>query len=132
MSLYHNLAAAKNGLRASKDHYETTRAICEMRVQTTGKNAEDRKRELTIALASDEDYIAALDDLRDAEAELDQAQAAIDAAEADRRDREWSIRARLAEALGRVNVTTEDDIPDWLNDQRAVQRAKAQMAELYS
>lgn len=123
MSIYHELAQAKIELRQAKDHFETVKAIVEMGVVTTGKNAEDRKRELTVALAQDEAYQAALGNLRGCEGDLDRVQAIIEQDEAERRDHEWSIRARLAEALGRLGLDTEDQIPDWLQDRRAQHRA---------
>lgn len=116
MNPYHELAEAKIELRQAKDHFETVRAIVEMSVTTTGKNAEDRKRELTVAVAKDDAYQAALGNLRGCEADLDRAQANIDAAEAERRDREWAIRARLAEALGGQR---EDAAFEVVTDRRA-------------
>lgn len=114
MNPYHELAEAKIELRQAKDHFETVRAIVEMSVVTLGKNAEDRKRELTVAVAHNDAYQAALSNLRGCEADLDRAQANIDAAEAERRDREWAIRAKLAEALERLHLpkASNDDI-DW-------------------
>lgn len=123
MNHYHDLAYEKNELRRAKDHEAIIRAIVESQTLTTGKTADDRKRELALALANHDGYRKALDELRKAEHAVDEAQAAIDAAEAERRDREWAIRARLAEALGRFNLDNEDQIPDWLQDRRAQHRA---------
>lgn len=132
MNLYYNLASARDILRRAKDHHDTIKAIVELQTETTGKNADDRKRELVAALSLNKNYVRALTDLRNAEAAVDQAQALIDAAEAERREREWQTRQRLAEVLSQHHVETEDDIPDWLQDRRAVTRAKQQMDELYT
>lgn len=117
MNLTHlraDLANARIALREAKDHYETTRAICELAVQTTGKNAEDRKRELTVALADDPRHTRALSRLRACETQLDRIQAEIDAAEDARREREWAIRERLANSLEHLHIARQeaDDI-DW-------------------
>jgi hypothetical protein len=118
MNLYTNLAAAKDELRRAKDHEQTIRAIAEF-VELQGKSVDDRKRELAYILSQHANYRKALDHLRDAEYAVDQAQAAIDQSEAERRDREWAIRARLAEALRAINVESEDAVPDWLATRRA-------------
>lgn len=109
MNHYHDLANAKDLLRQAKDHYETTRAVVEMGVMTLGKTVEDRKRELIVAVSQDVTYQGALADLRAAEYAVDTAQAVIDQLEAERREREWAIRARLTEALSTRGVDSEDD-----------------------
>ena len=129
MTLYHHLAAAKDNARRAKDHYETIRAIVESQIVTNGKNAEDRKRDLIVGLSNSDIHRDALDELRNAEHAVDEAQATIDQAEAERRDREWQIRARLAEALGNVQVANEDDVPDWLTDEQMRQRVYRQQPD---
>ena len=131
MTLYHHLAAAKDNARRAKDHYETIRAIVESQIVTNGKNAEDRKRDLIVGLSNSDIHRDALDELRNAEHAVDEAQATIDQAEADRRDHEWQIRQRLAEALGGQH---EDMSFDLTADRRLIGRAKAQveMDELFS
>lgn len=94
-----DLAHARDEARRAKDHYETMRAICELQIPTSGKNAEDRKRELTVGLAQRPDYQRALDELREAEAAVDRTQALIEIEEDTRREREWRIREWLADAL---------------------------------
>jgi hypothetical protein len=130
MNLYQTLASAKDELRRAKDHEQTIRAIAEY-VELAGKNADDRKRELAFVLSQDALYRKAQADLRDAEAAVDQAQAAVDQAENDRRDREWAIRARLAEALKGQHENAAFELA---SDQRMVGRAKAQaeMDELFT
>jgi hypothetical protein len=134
--LYDDLAIAKDNLRHAKDHEQTVKAICEMQIPTTGRNAEDRKRELIVALSQDGLYCSALFQLRAAEAHADRIQAAIDQAEADRRDREWAIRADLARALqGRH----EDDVASAFQDRqmegaarlRIVQSTRESVDDLY-
>ena len=114
--LRQQLADARDELRRAKDHYETIRAIVEMGVMTTGKNAEDRKRELTVALSRDATHEGALELLRTAERHVDRVQAAIDVAEDERREREWAIRARLADALG--DAGHEDQAFEITSDRR--------------
>lgn len=109
---YHILAHTKADLREAKDHEQTVRAICESVATLTGKNETDRRRELTLALSQDGAYRSALAQLREAEYAVDRAQADVEAAESERRDREWGIRARLAEALERLPKTPDNDI-DW-------------------
>lgn len=115
MNHYTDLAHAKDELRRAKDHEQTMRAIAEY-IELSGKNADDRKRELAFILTQHEQYRKAQEQLRDAEEAVDQAQAAIDQAESERRENEWRIRARLAEALNRQHVASEDDVSDWLAD----------------
>lgn len=128
MDLMHfrmQLADAKAYLRTCKDQYETTRAICEMRVQTTGKNEADRKRELTVALSQDTQHTIALTQLREAEARIENLQAAIEVEEDARREREWAIRERLAAALG---GQTEDAVFDHTQDRALYQGSTAAYA----
>lgn len=130
-NLYTTLASAKDELRRAKDHEQTIRAIVEGPAQIFGKSADDRKRELALLLAQNTTYKKALADLRSAEAAVDQAQAAIDQAESERRDREWQIRARLADALSRQHVESEDSVPDWLLDRQIQRRAVHTLDDLY-
>lgn len=102
MTLYTDLAAAKDALRRAKDHEQTMRAIAEY-VELTGKNADDRKRELAFSLSQDVEYTRALRELRDAEYAVDQAQAAIDQADAERREKELSMRRREADIAQEAN-----------------------------
>jgi len=120
MNLYTDLAAAKDELRRAKDHEQTMRAIAEA-VELTGKNADDRKRELAFILSQHAGWRTALADLRDCELAVDRCQAAIDQLEAEQRDREWKIRARLADAL---HGQREDTAFDRVSDQRLFIRAK--------
>lgn len=126
MTPYHELAAAKAKLREAKDHEQTVRAICEHTTPTTGKNADDRKRDLTIALSQSGVYAQALRQLRQAEQAVDTAQANVEHADAERRDREWAIRARLAEALAGRN---EDDLPGAFQDRQMEGAARLRIVQ---
>ena len=112
MNIYTDLVAAKDELRRAKDHEQTMRAIAEY-CDLSGKNADDRKRELAFTLSQDTGWRKAVSDMRDCELAVDRAQAAIDQADAERREREWKIRQRLAEALERLNLPKSDDDIDW-------------------
>lgn len=131
-TLYADLAHARDELRRAKDHEQTIRAITEY-VELSGKSVDDRKRELAFVLSQDTIYRKVQSDLRDAERAVDDAQAAIDQAETERRDREWSVRARLADALREKHIESEDDVPGWLTDKRTVSvaKARAQMDEVF-
>lgn len=107
MNLYTDLAHAKDELRRAKDHENTMRAIAEY-IELSGKNPDDRKRELAFTLCQDKGYRKAQEQLRDAEEAVDQAQATIDTAESERREHEWQVRARLADAL-REHTKEPDD-----------------------
>lgn len=113
-----DLAHTKINLRRARDLYEQTKAQREQAViaglnGTLGKNAEERERNLTIALSSDTDYQQALHTLRTAEADADLMAARVETAEDARREHEWKIRARLADALiGRVQTDRDDPSGD--------------------
>lgn len=126
MTSYHILAHAKAELREAKDHEQTVRAICEHTTPTAGRNADDRKRELTIALSQSDVYGSALRQLREAEQAVDIAQADVEQEEAERRDREWQIRARLAEALAGQN---EDDLAGHLQDRQMEGAARLRIVQ---
>lgn len=132
-NLYTHLAHARDELRRAKDGEQAIRAIVEGPAQIFGKSADDRKRELALLLAQDAAYKSALRQLRDAEYTVDMAQAALDQAEQERREKEWSIRQRLTDALERQHVATEDDIGNLAQDRRIVgaAQAKHEMDELY-
>ena len=126
MTFYHVLAHRKADLREAKDHEQTVRAICEHTTETHGKTVEDRKRELSIALSQSSVYGSALRQLREAEQAVDMAQADVEQEEAERREREWQIRARLAEALGGRN---EDDLSGHIQDRQMEQSARLRIVQ---
>src|SRR5262249_41880790 len=96
-------ATARMNVRAAKDAYDLARAEAEQRAidlgAAGGKNAEERARSLTLALQTDTTYGRALRDYRQAEYEAERVEALLEAACDDRRNQEWQIRARLADAL---------------------------------
>jgi hypothetical protein len=108
MTIYTNLANAKDELRRAKDHEQTMRAIAEY-TELSGKNADDRKRELAFVLSQDDGWRKAQNDVRDCEVAVDRAQAVIDQDESERRDREWKIRARLLDQRQAAHVGSKID-----------------------
>ena len=98
------LAEAKIALRAAKDDHDTIKAIAEhaaiLRMNgSAGKNDDERKRNLAIALSEDYAYSGALTRLRDAEAKVDRLAAEIAVEEDAIRANEARIREKLADAL---------------------------------
>lgn len=101
-------------LRLSRDNHETVKAQCEQRAiaaGANGKNAEERARNLTLALAEDAEYRLALTMLRDAEYSHERACSLLEAAKDDRRAAEWQIRAKLADGLFARGVGSDADDP---------------------
>lgn len=97
-----NLASAKADLRLAKDTYEMMRAIAENQFigdGTGGRNAEERARNLTIALLDHEGYQGSLRYLRECERRVDELHAMIAVEEDAIRMAELAARERLAEAL---------------------------------
>lgn len=127
MNPYTDLVVARDDLRRTKDHEQTMRAIAEY-TELSGKNADDRKRELAYILSQHDGWRKAQDDLRDCELAVDRCQAAIDQAEAERRENELALR-REELAVNRALI----DIRDRMLSQRVVNRALAQdeMNELF-
>jgi hypothetical protein len=124
-TIRHDLAHAKINLRRAKDQYEQTKAQREHLIiagmnGTLGKNAEERERNLTIALSGDDEYQGALELLRRAEADIDLIEARLETACDERRGHEWRIRGRLADALlGRVQSDDTDPAGDGAFDDSA-------------
>ena len=113
-----HLAEARVVCQATKDIFERHRAQAEYRAVlamngSAGKNEEERKRNLTIALGSDSEYQAALSTLRAAEAEGIRAEAELEAVLDQRRAEEWQVRLALVNALDRASIPAEapgDDV----------------------
>lgn len=116
--LRQRLVECRTSLRAAKDAYETVKAQREQVAvdagQASGKNAEERARGLTIALATDVLYLQALSGYRVCEAECERVEALLEAARDERRHGEWQIRARLADAL--LGTAIGDDSADPAGD----------------
>lgn len=113
LELRQQLAEARSNLRSAKDHYDLTKAEAEQRAVLIagGKNEEERKRNLVVALAQDNTYIAARDALRKAEAEVDRQEALLEGARDARRYDEWTVRARLIDALISAGIQTDSSDP---------------------
>jgi len=109
------LVDCERSLRQIKDQYEAAKADLSKRAfdtaTVTGKNAEERDRNLIVHLASKTDHEAALALLRDAEWQRDRCAALLEAAKDDRRAAEWQIRAKLADGLFRQQVQSDADDP---------------------
>lgn len=112
-----SLADARANLRTAKDTLEIVRAEAEQRCidlagGAIGKNETERSRALTLALARDPQYIRALSQARRVEAEVERLDALLEGAKDGRRLEEWTIRARLADALLGVHSDHADRAGD--------------------
>ena len=109
------LTECRTSLRSAKDAFEIVKAQREQVAidsgQAGGKNAEERGRALTIALATDASYLQALTGYRVCEAECERVEALLEAARDERRHAEWQIRARLADALLGTAILSDDPDP---------------------
>ena len=85
--------------------------ICARANGELGKNAEDRKRNLQVALGQGLDYLQALDTVRRWEQRTEHLQALIDAQTDIRRRDRWAIRARLVDALLALGASGEAPDP---------------------
>jgi len=124
MNIYDSLAKARDNLRRAKDHEQTMRAIAEW-VELTGKNADDRKRELAFSLSQDKGWRKAQEDVRDAEAQVDWHQAQIDQAEAEHRAREIKLRFEELDATRETNRLRAIDI-------RSIVQIKGDIDDLFN
>lgn len=113
--LRQRLVTVRAELRTAKDLHEQALAQAEQAAidsgQAGGKNAEERARSLTLALMKDASYQAARARLREAENEVERVEALLESARDERRASEWHIRAKLADALFRVEVQSDDTDP---------------------
>jgi hypothetical protein len=109
------LADRRANLRQAKDLHDQALAQAEQAAiddgRAGGKNAEERARSLTLALVNDASYQAAHTRLRGAEAEVDRVEALLESARDERRASEWQIRMRLADALFRGGVQSDEPEP---------------------
>lgn len=108
-------------LRSEHRRHKEIMAQREARVQVNGKNAEERKNALLIALAADDTYCESYQACEDITLDIDRYEAEIEYAKDQRREREWAIRLRLVEALERRGL--EDDGRDGAFDEVADQLA---------
>jgi hypothetical protein len=77
----------------------------------TGKNAEERKANLTIALATDQEHRTLCYNYEQTTTRLERCEAELEGLKDERREREWTIRARLADALISRGVQSDSDDP---------------------
>ena len=112
------LAAARIALRDAQDHHDLTRAQAEQRIieaaggtKNLGANAEDRSRAVTLALADDPAYCAALAAFREAQAEVDRVQADVDDAIDQRRKFDRASRDRASAAIEALALLPAERVP---------------------
>lgn len=112
------LAAARIALRDAQDHHDLAKAQAEQRIieaaggaKNLGANAEDRTRAMTLALADDPAYCAALAALREAQAEVDRMQADVDDAIDQRRKLDRQSRDRASAALEALALLPAERVP---------------------
>lgn len=112
MELRLRLADVRASLRQAKDLHEQALAQAEQAAvdsgKAGGKNAEERARSLTLALMNDASYQGALSHLRTTEAECERVEALLESARDERRAAEWQIRMKLADALFRAGIQSDD------------------------
>ena len=105
-------------LRNRKDAFVAAKAQCELYAidggRASGKNAEERDRNMVLALADDQEYQREIGLLRDAEYRRDRAEALLEAAKDERRAAEWQIRCRLADGL--FGASVQSDREDYAGD----------------
>jgi hypothetical protein len=124
-------AEARIAVATAKDAHERERALAEFRAQPQGKNEQERKTALGVALASDQSYQLALCALRAAEAELVRAEAELEAALDQRRAEEWQVRLALVNALDRASVPSDAPGDDTSFDDAGID-AGVEMIETYA
>ena len=150
-SVRRDLVAARIALRNASDELASARAAAEQRAidaavaaaragangkevdpeKALGGNERARERALTLALADDRDYQAVRLRVRALEEAVDLLEAELEDARDVRREREWEIRARLADALDNRGVQSdhaeaspEDDVAfDDAADEAVVEEA---------
>lgn len=115
-TLHDDLASARAALRAAQDASKLETAAAEQRAiaalnGSAGKNEDERKRNLTIALARDADYTGALAWLRSCEFAVDRLEAALERQRDARREQEWAIRLRMVEVLEARAVYPDEGEP---------------------
>lgn len=105
-------------LRQQRDLFEQAEAQAEQAAidagRAGGKNAEERERSPVLALMSDPAYQGARSRLRAAEEEAERVEALLESARDERRASEWAVRLKLADALFRAGVQTDE--PDASGD----------------
>lgn len=100
----HALRVKTAELRSELRRHKEIMQQREARTVVGGKNAEERKNALVIALSEDRTYCDSWQAHEDITHDLERLEADIDQLRDERREREWSIRLRLVEALDRRGI----------------------------
>lgn len=114
-------------LREVQRYQAAREAVVSLSVE--GKNAEERKAKLAVALANDEQYIRLTEDAERLQTEIEAHEAVIEHLRDLRRDHEWNIRLRLAAALDGRGLPQEqrpDEAFDTVADEQSIGAAVAQ------
>jgi hypothetical protein len=103
------LTNLRGALQIAKDAHDLVKAQAEARAiellnGSAGRNEDERKRNLVIALGADPEYRQALRGLRDAETAVGRAETDLDLALDQRRAEEWGVRLSLVAALDRLGI----------------------------
>ena len=93
------LAEAKNDLRNNKADLDTVQAVVEYGATITGKNTEDRKREMAYTLLQNNEYQVALLHVRNSQNDVELLQAQVAAAEDEQAAANRTAVNHLADAL---------------------------------
>lgn len=145
-TIYHQIASARLTHSDAQQALKLERARAEQQIIASrggdyGKNAEERERTLTLALAAHGDYQRVVRAAREAEVALLMLEADLEVYKDARRQEEWSIRAELARAIasrapaaadgdpGVDDAADEEGVSDLVSDYRA-ERSRI-YAELY-
>lgn len=118
--LRRSLVETRTKLREAQAALPVARARAERRAieaaggdeKALGSNESARNRALTIALADDAEYQAALALVRGLESGIDGIERDIEIARDERREREWTIRERLIAALDGRGIAVEEPTND--------------------
>lgn len=107
-----NLTGARIQLQDARDAFDYQKASAEYRIiaklnGTYGKNEEERKRNLILALGEDSEYQRALAHFRQAESAVVRAEGDLEVMQDQRRAEEWGIRLALVTALERASIPTD-------------------------
>lgn len=112
------LTQARLTLSDAREHFDLIKAKAEQRAihalnGSAGKNDEERKRNLTIALATDSEYLRARQWVRDCERQVAEAETDLEIFSDQRRAEEWNVRLQLIIALDRNQISSDtpgDDV----------------------
>jgi len=118
------LAATQMAAKEARESLAYVKAQAETRAiqaaggeKALGGNAESRERALLLALGADEAYQAQLKAVRALEDAAANLEAELEGEKDLRREREWGVRLRLAEALDRRGVQSDGDPPQGDRDE---------------